>query len=68
MIINENIHKLRDRIKNFLQVNEKADLMDLKLHLECKETYLLLALGELVNEQHIILEKDGWKIIVNKKN
>lgn len=68
MPINPHINKLRDRISHFFQVNKKVDFLSLKFHLRCTGTDLLLALGELMNEQVVELEKDGWKIIIHKKN
>ncbi len=62
------IRKLADRVENFLAVNEKARLSDLKLHLGCRGTELLLASGWLMKEEKAAIEKDGvylW-IISNK--
>ncbi|MFH1415010.1 MAG: hypothetical protein ABIH89_02855 [Elusimicrobiota bacterium] len=66
MSINDNIGKLRERIRNFLQVNDKVNTVELKLHLECPETDLLLALGGLVTEGLVDIERDGWNIIVKR--
>ncbi len=66
MSINSHISKLRDRVKDFLEINERVELVDLKLHLECKGTELLLAIGGLMKDGLVELEKDSWKIIVRK--
>lgn len=68
MTINSHINKLRDRARHFIRVNTKVDFLSLKLHLECTGTDLLLALGELINEQVVELERDGWQIIIRKKD
>ena len=64
---NSQINKLRDRVKSFIEINDKVDILDLKLHLECNQSDLLLALGALLNENIIELNRDNWKLIVTKK-
>ncbi len=68
MSINSHISELRDRVKDFLEINERVELLDLKLHLECKGTELLLAIGGLMKDGLVELEKDSWKIIVYKNS
>lgn len=68
MPINSHVNKLSDRVRHFFRVNKKVDFLSLKLHLECTGTDLLLALGGLINEQVVELERDGWKIIIQKKS
>ncbi len=62
------IRELAERVKKFLSVNEKARLSDLKLHLGCTGTDLLMASGWLVKEENAEIKRDGVYLwIINNK-
>lgn len=66
-ILNNDIVKLQDRIKTFLEVNHSVDIIRLKLHLETRETDLLLAVGYLLQSNLINICRDGSDLIIEKK-
>lgn len=64
MEINTNILKLSVSIFEFIQTEKEIDLLKLKLKFECTGTDLLLAIGVLINEKKVILERKDWQLIV----
>ncbi len=50
---------LAGRVKGFLDVNEKVKLNDLKFHLNCRGTELLLAAGWLLGQEAAVIERRG---------
>lgn len=62
------VQKLRDRVRKFLDINNKVELVELRLHLECPGTDLLLALGQLIYKNEVEVNREGWKIIIIRKN
>jgi len=66
IILNPGIDRLRERILSFLEVNTRVSVLDLKNHLECSESELLLALGGVISGNNAIVEKEGWELFINK--
>ncbi|MDA3793323.1 MAG: hypothetical protein PF545_06710 [Elusimicrobia bacterium] len=68
MSIEKRIKKISNRIEKFLGVNTEVGAFDLKFHLNCRTSELLLALGVLAERKKISLHKDKNDIkIISKK-
>ncbi|MFC2062206.1 hypothetical protein ACFLUV_06815 [Elusimicrobiota bacterium] len=65
MELNPVVDRLSDRIRSFLKINRKVEIVALKKHLECKETELLLAIGQLMKDNEVIVMEEGWKTIIS---
>ncbi|MEA3506340.1 MAG: hypothetical protein U9R36_02440 [Elusimicrobiota bacterium] len=67
MSIENRIKKISSRIEKFLNVNDKVCAFDLKFHLSCRTSDLLLALGRLHAEDKISLVDDKNDIRIISK-
>ncbi|MBN2407149.1 MAG: hypothetical protein JXJ19_05580 [Elusimicrobia bacterium] len=62
--INPEIDKLKERVEAFLEVNRKVELTELKVHLDCRGTDLLLALGMLSCSGRTSFHRDGHRMLI----
>jgi hypothetical protein len=68
MSLREDLGTITDRIQSFLKTNGKVYLLDLKLHLGCRETELLLALGWMMKDGSIDIKREGWRTLIVKSS
>jgi hypothetical protein len=68
MNLEEDILSVVERIRGFLKINQKVYLLDLKLHLGCRESELLLALGWMLRDGSIQIKREGWRTLIIKSS
>ena len=68
MSLREDLGNITERIQSFLKINSSVYLLDLKLHLGCRETDLLLALGWMLKEGSIDIKREGWRTLIIKSS
>ena len=59
---------LAKRVKAFLDINNRVNLTDLKFHLRCRGSDLLIAAGWLLKDGFLRIEKDRMNIWIIKNN
>ncbi len=68
MSIEEKIKKISKRVEKFLEINSEVSAFDLKFHLNCRTSELLMALGALSVREKIRLRKDKNDIRIIAKD